>query len=61
MLRLRQRLYDYAKDVKAFNLIYGLGGRDFTVEEAEGIYKDLQAYDKDGKPFEEYRYIGLRE
>lgn len=58
---IKAALYDYEKDVKAFNLIYGLGGRDFTVEEAEGIYKDLQAYDKEGKPLEEYRYIGLRE
>lgn len=57
---IKAALYDYAKDVKAFNLIYGLGGRDFTVEEAEVIYKDLEAYDKNGVSFEEYRYIGLR-
>ncbi|MCI8509283.1 MAG: pyruvate ferredoxin oxidoreductase [Lachnospiraceae bacterium] len=57
---VKAALYDHAKDVKAFNLIYGLGGRDFTVEEAEEIYKALQAYDKEGKPFAEYRYIGLR-
>ena len=57
---VKAALYDYAKDVKAFNLIYGLGGRDFTVEEAEEIYRALQAYDKDGKPFAEYRYVGLR-
>lgn len=57
---VKAALYDYAPDVRAFNLIYGLGGRDFTVEEARQIYKDLEAYDKDGKPFEEYRYVGLR-
>lgn len=57
---VKAALYDYAKDVKAFNLVYGLGGRDFTVEEAEQIYKDLEAYDKEGKAFEEYRYVGLR-
>lgn len=57
---VKAALYDYAKDVKAFNLIYGLGGRDFTVEEAEQIYKDLESYDKDGKEFSEYRYVGLR-
>ena len=57
---IKAALYDHAKEVKAFNLIYGLGGRDFTVEEAEEIYKALQAYDKDGKPFTEYQYIGLR-
>jgi pyruvate ferredoxin oxidoreductase alpha subunit len=57
---VKAALFDYAKDVKAFNLIYGLGGRDFTVEEAEQIYQDLEAYDKNGTAFAEYRYIGLR-
>ena len=57
---VKAALYDYAKDVKAFNLIYGLGGRDFTVADAKCIYEDLMAYDKDGQAFEEYRYIGLR-
>ena len=57
---VKATLYDYAKDVKAFNLIYGLGGRDFTVADAKRIYEDLMAYDKDGQAFEEYRYIGLR-
>ena len=57
---IKAALYDHAKDVKAFNLVYGLGGRDFTVEEAERIYNDLAAYDKDGTAFEEYRYVGLR-
>ena len=57
---IKAAIYDYAKDVKAFNLVYGLGGRDFTVEEAERIFNDLAAYDKDGAAFEEYRYVGLR-
>ena len=57
---VKAALYDYAKHVTAFNLIYGLGGRDFTVESAEGIFKDLAAYVETGKAFEEYRYVGLR-
>ncbi|MBR1866681.1 MAG: pyruvate ferredoxin oxidoreductase [Lachnospiraceae bacterium] len=57
---VKAALYDHAKQVRAYNLIYGLGGRDFTVNEAEQIYKDLEAYDKAGKQFEEYRYVGLR-
>ena len=57
---IKAAIYDYAKDVKAFNLVYGLGGRDFTVEEAERIFNDLAAYDRDGVAFEEYRYVGLR-
>ena len=57
---VKAALYDHAANVRAFNLVYGLGGRDFTVEEAERIYMDLEAYDKEGKAFEEYRYVGLR-
>ena len=57
---VKAALYDYAKDVTAFNLIYGLGGRDFTVESAEEIFKELAAYVEEGKAFEEYRYVGLR-
>ena len=57
---VKSAIYDYAKDVAAFNLVYGLGGRDFTVEEAEEIFNDLEAYDKGEKPFAEYRYVGLR-
>lgn len=57
---VKAALYDHASNVRAFNLVYGLGGRDFTVEEAERIYMDLEAYDKEGKAFEEYRYVGLR-
>ena len=57
---VKSAIYDYAKNVAAFNLVYGLGGRDFTVEEAEEIFNDLEAYDKGEKPFAEYRYVGLR-
>lgn len=57
---VKAALYDHAANVRAFNLIYGLGGRDFTVEEAKKIYRDLEAYDRDGTAFEEYRYVGLR-
>lgn len=57
---VKAAIYDYANHVKAFNLIYGLGGRDYTVEEACQIYEELEAYDKNGTAFEEYRYVGLR-
>jgi pyruvate ferredoxin oxidoreductase alpha subunit len=57
---VKAALYDHAKDVTAFNLIYGLGGRDFTVDAAEEIFKELAAFVEEGKPFAEYRYIGLR-
>ncbi|MCM1179115.1 MAG: pyruvate ferredoxin oxidoreductase [Clostridium sp.] len=57
---IKAALFDHAANIRAFNLIYGLGGRDFTVEEAESVYKELEAYDKEGKAFREYRYVGLR-
>ena len=46
---------------EAINYIYGLGGRDFTVEDAEGVFKELQDIVENGKPVEQFKYIGLRE
>ena len=43
------------------NYIYGLGGRDFTVEHAEDIYKELAANAAAGKPTTPLQqFIGLR-
>lgn len=44
-------------------IVYGLNGRDLTVEHVEQIYADLAELAKNGKAedAEEYRYIGLRE
>ena len=46
---------------EAINYIYGLGGRDFTVEDAEGVFKEQQDIVENGKPVEQFKYIGLRE
>jgi len=43
------------------NYIYGLGGRDLTIEHVKGIYKELDANAKEGKlttPLQQF--IGLR-
>jgi len=43
------------------NYIYGLGGRDFTVEHAEEVFKELDANAKEGKlttPLQQF--VGLR-
>jgi len=43
------------------NYIYGLGGRDFTIDHAKEIYKDLDANAKEGKlttPLQQF--VGLR-
>ncbi|WP_353661758.1 2-oxoacid:ferredoxin oxidoreductase subunit alpha [Hydrogenimonas sp. SS33] len=43
------------------NYVYGLGGRDFTVEHAENIYKELAANAEAGKPTTPLQqFIGLR-
>lgn len=46
--------------IEAVNYIYGLAGRDFTVEDAEGIFAELEAVVNNGKKAEQYQYVGLR-
>ncbi|MCR5800685.1 MAG: pyruvate ferredoxin oxidoreductase [Lachnospiraceae bacterium] len=46
---------------EAVNYIYGLAGRDFTVESVYGIFDDLKQHVEQGKEFDQFRYIGLRE
>ena len=57
----RNSLYDLEDKPYAVNYIYGLGGRDITVEDFYDIYKDLFViYDNDD-PGDVYRYIGVRD
>lgn len=42
------------------NYIYGLGGRDFRVEDAEKVFTELEGLVTNGKEVENYKYIGLR-
>lgn len=44
---------------KVLNYFYGLGGRDFTAEDAEAVYEDLERL-SEGQPVLQYQYIGLR-
>ena len=46
--------------VEAVNYIYGLAGRDFTVEDAEKIFAELEDVVVNGKEAEQYQYVGLR-
>lgn len=57
----RSALYDLDTRPKAINYIYGLGGRDFTVDTAEFIFDQLDEIVKTGKTGEVYRHIGQRE
>ena len=46
--------------IDAVNYIYGLGGRDFTVEDALGVFAELRDMVEKGVPAEQFKYIGLR-
>ena len=43
------------------NYVYGLGGRDVSAGEIEGVFAELAAIRDSGEPGEIYRYLGLRE
>lgn len=53
-------LYREKVMIEAVNYIYGLAGRDFTVEEVYGIFDELEDAVRNGKKVEQYQYIGLR-
>ena len=40
--------------------VYGLGGRDFTIEDDEEIFNEIKDVVENGKKVDQYRYIGLR-
>lgn len=46
--------------IEAVNYIYGLAGRDFTVNEVYDIFAELEEAVENGKKVEQYQYIGLR-
>jgi len=54
-------LYDVPGKPEIVDYIYGLGGRDITVEDIEGIYKELFKVAEKGKKEYTLKYIGVRE
>ena len=46
--------------VPAVNYIYGLGGRDTTTYDIEGVYSDLLEIANTGDIGDPYRYFGVR-
>lgn len=46
--------------ITAVNYIYGLAGRDFTVNEVYDIFAELEDAEVNGKEVEQYQYVGLR-
>jgi pyruvate ferredoxin oxidoreductase alpha subunit len=47
-------------NVPTVNYIYGIGGRDTTVEDIEKVYRDLIEIKDTGKYENPYRYLGVR-
>lgn len=53
-------LYRSKVMIETVNYIYGLGGRDFTVEDVYEIFGELEGLVVNGKEIEQYQYIRLR-
>lgn len=57
---LKSALYDAKSNAMAVNYFYGIGGRDYTVEDAVSVYQDLIDIADGRKEPEQFKYIGLR-
>ncbi|QHI73385.1 pyruvate ferredoxin oxidoreductase [Aminipila terrae] len=57
----RSALYDLEDRPKTINYVYGLGGRDITVEDFEHIFEEIFRIAESGNTGEVYRHIGQRE
>jgi len=58
---VRSAMFDYARDTKAINYVYGLGGRDVRADEILTVYKELQEIAKTGQVKSTFNYLGVRE
>ena len=59
---IRSALYDSEKRPLTVNYVYGLGGRDITLENITSVYNDLAGIVKSGKlPASQVNYLGVRE
>ena len=54
-------LFKNKVNIEAVNYIYGLGGRDFTVNHVAQVFSELEDMMENGKEVEQYQYIGLRD
>ena len=57
----RSAMYDLDNRPKAVNFVYGLGGRDFRIEDCTEIFDALDEIVATGETGEVYRHIGQRE
>ena len=53
-------MYVGKANVPMVNYIYGIGGRDTTAKDIEGVFEDLEEIAKTGDISNPYRYFGVR-
>lgn len=56
-----QAMYTGGCTAKAINIMYGIGGRDVTVDDMKGVYQTLMDIAETGETGPTYRYMGLRD
>lgn len=56
-----QAMYVHGCTAKAINILYGIGGRDVTVDDMMGVYETLMEIARTGETGPTYRYMGLRD
>jgi len=54
-------LYPETTKPEIISYMYGLGGRDVTIESIESVFNDLMEIEETGEVGERYRYLSLRE
>ncbi len=54
-------LFENGKKLKAFNIVYGLGGRDITPSDIEAIFNEALEVAKTGAVKEPLKFVGVRE
>jgi pyruvate ferredoxin oxidoreductase alpha subunit len=57
---IRSSLYDEKKKPDTYGYVYGLGGRDVTIEDIKSVFDDLKKVEN-GKKLERNSYLGVRE
>ena len=60
-LEVRSALFGEERKLPVINYIYGLGGRDISIEQIKGVYRNLQKIADTGKVEKLVDCIGLRE
>ncbi|MGI6702545.1 MAG: pyruvate ferredoxin oxidoreductase [Clostridia bacterium] len=60
-VEVRSALYGVNQNLNVISYIYGLGGRDVTMDDIETVYRNLINIAKTGKVSETYNYVGVRE